>query len=225
VSLSVVIPAFNEAENIREAATSILNGMPAAVNGLEVIIVDDGSTDATAAVGRALAAEDERITVLAHGENRGKGAALKTGFAGAGMEWVLLMDADLQIDISELAAFLPYTREYDVIAGFRVGRKHPLSRRLCSRAFAGLVALWLGIRLKDPNCPFKLIRRSILSDEELHATGFAIDIELISAARRRGRRIKELAVACRPREKGVSSVRLRHAWNILRELADIAGNR
>ena len=225
MSLSIVIPAYNEAENIRETVASVLAGLPDAVTRFEIIIVDDGSGDATAAVSRELAAGDGRITVLSHDENRGKGAALREGFDRARMEWVLLSDADRQIDISELGAFLPYTREFDIIAGFRVGRRQRLVRRLGSRMFAWIVAISLRVRLRDLNCPFKLIRRSVLTDCELRTTGFAIDVELISAARRRGCRIKELAVACRPRQKGASSVRLRHVRETLKELAGIAGNR
>jgi glycosyltransferase involved in cell wall biosynthesis len=225
VSLSVVIPAYNEAENIREAVTSLLDGLPDTVTRFEIIVVDDGSRDVTAAVSRELAAENDCITVLTHDENRGKGAALNTGFARAHMEWVLLMDADQQIDISELGAFLPHTREFDIIAGFRVGRKVSLTRRISSWVFGTIVAIWLGIRLRDLNCPFKLIRRTILTDSGLQCAGFAIDAELVSAARRRGWRIKEMGVACRPRRNGASSVRLRHVRETLRELADIAGKR
>ena len=225
ITLSVVIPAYNEADNITDAVAGVLAGLPDAVAAVEIIIVDDGSSDATAAVSRALAAADDRITVLVHAENRGKGGALQTGFAQARMEWVLLMDADLQIDIAELGAFLPHTREFDLIAGYRVGRTDPLARRLFSRVFAGIVTVMTGVRLRDLNCPFKLIRRSFLADCALRTAGFAIDVELLHAALRRGCRIKELPVACRPRQRGVSSVRLRHVLETLKELAAIAGNR
>jgi glycosyltransferase involved in cell wall biosynthesis len=225
VTLSIVIPAYNEAENIREAVTEVLAGLPVAVTAVEIIIVDDGSRDATAAVSRELAAADDRITLLVHGENRGKGAALQTGFARARMEWVLFMDADLQIHISELDAFLPYTGGFDIIAGFRVGRQDSLARRLFSRVFAGIVSLGLGVRLKDLNCPFKLIRRSLLDGCRFRTTGFAIDVELVQIAQGSGCRIKELPVACHPRQKGSSSVRLRHVLETLKELAAIAGNR
>lgn len=217
-TLSIVIPAYNEAENIEDAVAMITSALPASVNDYEIIIIDDGSKDSTGNIIRELASHNERIRVFCNEKNRGKGAALTSGFRYSRMEWLLFTDADLQINISELASFLPYTAEFDVIAGFRQRRKDPLSRRIFSKIYACIILLLLGIRIRDINCPFKLIRSSILKSLELHASGFFIDTEFMHIARQRNYRIKELPVACQPRQKGTSTVRFRHVLETVKEL-------
>lgn len=223
--LSIVVPAYNEIENLADAIREISSGIPTSVSDLEIIIIDDGSRDATADIIRGFAASDSKIHGIFHDRNRGKGAALSSGFRNASMEWVLFTDADLQIDISELEAFLPYTDNYDIIAGFREGRKDPLSRKFFSKIFSGIIRLTLGFGINDLNCPFKLIRKSFLDSCDLQSQGFFIDTELIYHAFRKQARIKELGVSCQPRLKGESTVRFRHVIETVRELFDLLGRR
>lgn len=225
LTLSIVVPAYNEKENLADAIREITTGIPASVSDHEIIIIDDGSRDATADIIRDFAASDSRIHGIFHDTNRGKGAALNSGFRKTRMEWVLFTDADLQIDISELEAFLPYTDRYDIISGFREGRRDPLSRKLFSKIYSGIIRLSLGFGIKDLNCPFKLIRKSFLDSCDLQSKGFFIDTELIYHASRRQARIKELGVSCQPRLKGQSTVRFRHVIETVRELFDLLGRR
>lgn len=218
MKLSIVIPAYNEAESITKAIEMVLAGLPAAIADYEIIVIDDGSRDSTGDIIRGLASNNEKITAICHEKNSGKGASLISGFKRARMDWVLFTDADLQINIFELAAFLPYTCEYDIIAGFRMGRRDPLSRRIFSRIYAGIILVCLGVSLRDINCPFKLIRKTLIKGLELHSNGFFIDSELIHSALLNDYRIKELGVACQTRQKGKSTVRFRHVIETVREL-------
>lgn len=216
--ISIIVPAFNEAPNMEDAVRQILAGMPSMVKSFELIIVDDGSTDSTGGIIRGLAGCDNRIRAVCHERNEGKGAAWASGLRQASMQWVLFMDADLQIDISELPPFLSMAGEYDAVIGYRAGRRDSVFRRLFSKAYGLLVLFFLGFRVKDINCPFKLIRKGMLTDIELRSRGFLIDAEIIYRIRKKGNRIKELAVVCHPRSKGRSKVGFHHAGETLREL-------
>lgn len=217
-SLSIIVPAYNEEENIESAARHIFAGIPTGVKEYELIIVDDGSNDRTGNIIRDLAIHDSHIKTIQHGSNTGKGAALVSGFKQAGMEWVLFTDADLQIDISELQLFLTYTSEYDVVIGHRTKRKDSIFRLFFSKCYCRLVSLLFGLYLLDINCPFKLFRRDLLARVELNSGGFFIDAELMYKINLTGAMIKEVGVDSRPRPKGKSTVRFRHVIETLREL-------
>ncbi len=186
----------------------------------EIIIIDDGSTDHTGDIARDLAQKREKIRVISHEKNRGKGAALISGIHHAQMDWILFTDADLQIDISELRAFLLHTDAYDFVAGFRLRRRDPFSRIVLSKIYGYLLRVLLGIRARDVNCPFKLIRTTKMRSLELSSHGFFIDAELMYHWLLQGYGIKELGVACQPRQRGRSTVRFRHVIETIKELGN-----
>ena len=225
LTLSIMVPAYNEADNLADAIRMITSGIPDSISEYEIIILDDGSQDSTANIIRNLAAANQEIHGLFHEVNQGKGAALISGFKKARMEWILFTDADLQINISELPLFLEQTDSHDIIIGYRQGRRDPFSRRFFSSIYAALIRLTLGFGIRDLNCPFKLIRKSFLDSCNLQSKGFFIDTELMHAAFKNKVRIKELGVACQPRQKGESTVRFRHVIETIRELFELLGRR
>src|SRR6476659_11018402 len=115
-SLSVVLPCFDEAENVAEAIRQADDAAGRFALDHEVIVVDDGSSDATRVLAEAVAARNERVRVVAHDHNRGYGAAVRSGIDASRGDWVLLTDGDLQFDLAELELMLPVTRDHDVIA-------------------------------------------------------------------------------------------------------------
>jgi glycosyltransferase involved in cell wall biosynthesis len=171
----------------------------------EVIVVDDGSHDATNAVATRLAAGDPHVRVVVHPRNRGYGAALRTGIAAAVQPWVLLTDADLQFDLVDLAAFVPLTADHDLIAGYRRQRNDPRRRRLAAAAWNRLVSRVLGLHVRDVDCAFKLVRRELLEEFELTSSGAAISAELLARSRAQGARICERGVRHLPRNAGRQS--------------------
>ena len=163
--------------------------------------------------------------LLSHAHNRGKGAALRTGFARARGEWVLLLDADHQIRVDELEAIVGRAVASDAIVGYRTGRREGLRRGAITVLFRWLVRFTLGVTVRDVNCPFKLLRRDALQALPLTADGFMIDAEVLHRLRGRGATGEEIAVAWHPRVQGESTIRGRHFPELVRELVRIARRR
>lgn len=209
-SISVIIPCYNEAENIVDAVMTIINGLDVSNLEYEIILVDDGSMDNSRDLIRALLETDTRIHAVFHSVNLGKGAALRSGFERARMNWILMMDADLQIDISELNLFLPYCGEYDIITGFRKDRKEGIIRSFVSKLYNLIASVVIGISVRDVGCPFKLLKTSVVNTMPLTSNGFVVDAEIFLFSKTFRCRIKEQGVNCNSRLKGESTVKFRH---------------
>jgi dolichyl-phosphate beta-glucosyltransferase len=200
--LSVVIPAFNEARRLGPTLDRVAAYLAGRGVGHEIVVVDDGSTDATAALVRSHPAPGLRL--VEQGENRGKGAALRRGVAESRGERVLLCDADLSTPIEELPALERRLEAgADLVLGSRglaesdVRVHQPRYRELMGKAFNRIIRL-LGVRgLRDTQCGFKLLRgeaaRRLFA--ELRTDRFAFDVELVWLARRHGYRVEEVGVA------------------------------
>jgi glycosyltransferase involved in cell wall biosynthesis len=204
-SISIVLPAHNEEENVLEAIRQALNAAEVVSSRQEVVVVDDGSTDRTAAVTAELAADDVRVRLVRHERNGGYGAAVRSGIGAARMDWVLLTDADLQFDLAQLADFVPYTREAPLVVGYRVNRQDPLIRRINARGWNALVHVLFHLPVRDVDAAFKLIRRNTLAGVDLVSSGAAIDAELLAKASERGAWLVELPVRHLPRVAGAAS--------------------
>jgi glycosyltransferase involved in cell wall biosynthesis len=221
-SVSIVLPAHNEEENILEAVRQAMDAAEAVSRRQEVVVVDDGSTDRTAAITAVLAANDIRVRLVGHKRNRGYGAALRSGIGAARMDWMLLTDADLQFDLAQLAEFVPYTREAPLVVGYRANRQDPLIRRINARGWNALVHVLFHLSVHDVDAAFKLIRRNALAGVDLVATGAAIDAELLAKASERGAGLVELPVRHLPRVAGTASgANLRVIARAFRELFQI----
>jgi glycosyltransferase involved in cell wall biosynthesis len=160
-SVSIVVPGLNEAESLPELATRVaaaLGSMP-----FELIFVDDGSTDDSWSVIQALHARDPRVKGVRLRKNFGKATALNAGFRRVLGETVVMMDADLQDDPSDLPSFLQKIEDgFDVVVGWKVERLDPTNRKVLSRIFNGTVAKTTGVHLHDMNCGFKAYRREVI---------------------------------------------------------------
>src|SRR5262249_7750288 len=150
----------------------------AAAGEFEIVVVDDGSTDGTGELARSVAARDPRVRVIAHERNRGYGAALRTGIAAARMPWLLLTDADLQFDLTQLTELIPLTRDYALILVRRTPRRDPLYRRVYGHTWNWLVRRALELPVRDVDCAFKLARTDLLQSLDLRSTGAMISPEL-----------------------------------------------
>lgn len=204
-ALSIIIPAYNEAARIGPTLDQVIAFAAARADGCEVIVVDDGSRDATPAIVGAVAARHGCVRLLALAHNAGKGAAVRAGVLASRGRAVLFTDADLSTPISELARLERALADgADVAIGSRatpgdVERRQPLLRRLQGRGFHLAVRL-LGFRavaaIRDTQCGFKLFKGAIARAlfRELTLTGFAFDVELLELACARFR-IAEVAVA------------------------------
>jgi glycosyltransferase involved in cell wall biosynthesis len=219
-ALSLVLPAFNEDGNIARAVRDAAAAAAPLVGDYEVVVVDDGSRDRTAAVLEGLAAElGSRLVVVRHERNRGYGAALRSGFAATRGELVFYTDSDNQFDLTELRGFLPLMAECDAVLGYRVDRQDPWTRRAASGFFNRLSSIAFGMSVRDLNCSFKLFRGDLLRSLPLESDDFFIDTELVARMHRAGWRLVQRGVRHFPRTAGRSTVRAR---DVPRTLAAIA---
>jgi glycosyltransferase involved in cell wall biosynthesis len=206
-SLSVVLPAYNEELNIASAVERCLNVLPQLAREYEVIVVDDGSRDATAQVAQRLVDEHHpRVRLLRHQVNQGYGAAIATGFRRARHDFLFYTDSDNQFDVSELEWFLPLAEQHDVVVGFRVYRYDRVLRSILSWCYNRLVNVLFRVRVRDVDCAFKLFRREVIDKIDLESTDFFIDTELVARARKWNFRIAEKGVRHYPRTAGETTV-------------------
>ncbi|HBL26216.1 MAG TPA: glycosyltransferase family 2 protein [Acidobacteria bacterium] len=208
-SVSLVIPMFNEEENIEHAIACAAEALDACSDDWEIIIVNDASTDRSAALVEQLATADPRIRLLQHAKNQKLGATLRTGYAAATRSLVVYMDADLPFDphvIGRAIQALRVTRA-DVIAGYRLDRTTEGFRRtVYSYLYNTLIGFLFGWPHRDINFSFKLMRLEVLQAVELRSEGSLIDAELIVKARNLGFVIQQLGLDYFPRSRGLSTL-------------------
>ena len=206
--LTIILPAYNEEESLPDALEQcgeLIGQMPEL--DVEVVIVDDGSADGTAAVLKEAALTRPWLRVISHSVNSGYGASIKTGFAAANGTFVFYTDSDNQFDILELREIFPLIEGTDLVAGFRVYRFDPLTRLVVSWAYNRLVRVLFRVPIRDVDCSFKLMRRERLDRLVLMSDDFFIDTEIVARARKWNWRIKEVGVRHYPRRKGKTTVK------------------
>src|SRR6185369_13549438 len=222
-SISAVLPAYNEEENIENAAKRMADALRSLLlRDWEVIIVDDGSVDQTGKIADDLAAEDAaHIRVFHHSPNRGYASALNTGFTNARHQLIFFTDSDLQFDVGEIKSLLPLIEDADIVCGFRIYRFDHLTRLVLSWGFNLLVRIMFRIGVRDIDCAFKLFRREVFDKVTIESKKFFVNAEVLAKARYFGFRLAEVGVRHYPRPAGRSTVRASHIFSTLGELAHI----
>jgi glycosyltransferase involved in cell wall biosynthesis len=202
--VSAVLPAFNEQALIARTVRNLARVLHELTADFEILVVDDGSRDATPHILHGLAAEsDLRLQVITHERNQGYGAALASGFDAARCELILLLDADGQFDPAELCKFLSaMDDDTDLVVGWRRKRADPPIRVLNAWGWKLLVNTLFGYTARDVDCAFKLFRRFVWQSVTVRARGATFSAELLTKARRSGFRIEEVAVNHYPRRAG-----------------------
>jgi glycosyltransferase involved in cell wall biosynthesis len=202
-SLSVILPAFNEAPNIEKAVSASADACTRLGLDYEIVIVDDGSHDATGELGLRLAAADPHVRLYRHPRNRGYGAALRTGIEEACKEHIFFTDADLQFDMTDLGLLLEKADHFDIIAGYRSPRADSWHRRLYAWGWGRTVGLAFGLQVRDIDCAFKLFHRRVFETVPIRAIGAFVNSEILVRARAAGFSIAEVPVRHFPRQAGV----------------------
>ena len=206
MTLSFVYPIYNEIENLPRLLPETQRIAAGLVQDYEIVLVDDGSTDGSAALIDRLAADFPYVRALHHTRNRGLGAAVVTGLTHAAKDVVLYMDSDFPVGVEEArAAIHQLTPDCDLLIGYRLGRAEGPRREIMSWTYNRLIRWSFGLHVRDVNFAFKLIRRSLLRRVRLSSEGSFIDAELLLEAHRLGARIREVGIQYHPRVAGVST--------------------
>lgn len=169
IEISIVIPVYNEEQNIKELFSKITTVLNRIDKTYEIIFVDDGSKDKTFDVIKELSERSSHVKAIRFRRNFGKSAALNAGFEHTKGDFVITMDGDLQDDPEEIPNFLEKIKEgYDLIVGWKVERKDIFRKRIASKIFNKLTAWLTGVKIHDSNCCFKIFRKDALKKLKIH---------------------------------------------------------
>ena len=194
-SISVFFPAYNDAGTIGSMVALADRTLRKLTGDYEIIVVNDGSRDNTAQVLTELESLYPSLRVVHHPTNMGYGTALRTGLRSATKELVFYTDGDAQYDVGELERLVPLmTGEVDVVNGYKISRSDPLHRVVIGQIYCSVVKLGFGIKIKDVDCDFRLIRRASYKLVELHSTSGTICVEMIKSFQDAGLRFRETPV-------------------------------
>ena len=218
--ISVFFPAYNDGGTIPSMVLTAVMTLRELTDDYEVIVVNDGSADYTANVLEELASRYPELRVIHHEQNRGYGGALRTGFGSATKDLIFYTDGDAQYDPSEMARLYEvWSDEVDFVNGYKISRSDPLHRIIIGRLYHWTVKLAFGLRLRDVDCDFRLMRRSIFEKIHLEASSGVICVELMKKVQDAGFRIAEVPVHHYHRAYGKSQFfNFRRIWRTGKQL-------
>jgi glycosyltransferase involved in cell wall biosynthesis len=196
-SLSVFFPAYNDSGTIASMVIRADASAAELTPDYEVIVVNDGSADATAAIADELARKYPRVRVVHHATNRGYGGAIQTGIRSATKDLIFYTDGDAQYDPAELTllwAEMARGADIDIVNGYKISRSDPMHRIVIGRLYHHIVSILFGLRMRDVDCDFRLMRRSMFERIELRQTSGVICLEMMKKITDGGFRIVEVPV-------------------------------
>ena len=196
IAISAFFPAYNDAGTIPSMVMTVLLTLREISDDYEVIVINDGSQDFTGPLLDELARiYPHEVRIVHHPQNRGYGGALRSGFAQARKEWIFYTDGDAQYDpreLKKLAALV--SDEVDFINGWKIERQDPLHRIIIGRIYQYTVKFLFGLRLKDVDCDFRLMRRAVFDTVKLEADSGVICVELMKKVQEASFRLTETPV-------------------------------
>ncbi len=201
-SMTVFFPCYNEEANVERTTRAALATCERLFDDFEVIIVNDGSKDRTGEIADRLADEIPEVRAVHNRPNRGYGGAVVRGLSEAKMDWIFFTDGDAQFDIGEIPKLIELLDRGDFAVGYRIKRADPLIRRVNAACWGRLVRLLFGLKVRDIDCAFKLLPKSLIDQITLESEGALISTELLAKANNRGLRIVETGVHHYPRTAG-----------------------
>ncbi|MHC4305790.1 MAG: glycosyltransferase family 2 protein [Planctomycetota bacterium] len=216
VELSVIVPLYNEEDSVPALYERLREAADALGRTYELVLVNDGSTDRTGALIKALADEDDRVVAISFPRNFGQTAALLAGFDHARGRVLVPMDGDLQNDPADIRRLLEKLDEgYDVVSGWRKDRRDPWTKVLPSRIANAVISRASGVRLHDYGCSLKAYRREVLEGVDLYGEMHRF---VPIYATWRGARVTEIPVTHHPRARGRTKYGLERVFKVLLDL-------
>ena len=222
VAISAFFPCYNDQATIATMVNVTAETFDrVGVDDAEVIVIDDGSFDNSPRVLAELTTEQPLLKVVTHPQNRGYGGALISGFTTASKQWVFYTDGDGQFDPAELELLVKHASDdVDVVQGYKLRRADNVARRVVGRVYHRVVSFAFGLKIRDTDCDFRLIRRATLDRVQLEHTTGVICVELVRKLQDTGARFTEVGVHHYRREYGKSEFfKLGAVARTLRDLA------
>jgi len=205
-SLSLFFPLYNEEGNVGELMQECATFVAGYSADVEIIFINDGSRDGTAARIDAFAGQYPFVKAIHHEKNRGYGAALQSGFEAATRNVVFFTDGDCQFKLNHLREFIDeILKGADVVVGYRENRKDSGMRLINAWAWGRLVSFLFGIKVRDVDCAYKMFRRTTVRELNLRATGALVSTEMLARIVAAKERLVELPVHHFPRKAGKST--------------------
>jgi glycosyltransferase involved in cell wall biosynthesis len=194
-SISVFFPAYNDAGTISSLVIQAKQTLAEIADDYEIIVVNDGSKDDTAEIIDFLAAEYPEVRAVHHQKNKGYGGALRTGFANATKDLVFYTDGDAQYDVKELRLlYEAFSNEVDLVNGWKIKRHDPWFRIVIGYIYQYIIKFSFGLKLRDVDCDFRLMRRSIFDTVQLESNTGVICVELMKKVQDAGFSLSEVPV-------------------------------
>ena len=194
-SLTIFFPCYNDAGTIGSLVAAADTVAAEYTHDYEIIVVDDGSTDSSRDLLTQLQGKYERLRLVFHEQNRGYGGALRSGFAHATKDLVFYTDGDGQYDVFELRRLLPILQDgVDVVNGYKIARHDPLHRVVIGTVYLRLMRLLFNFHVRDVDCDFRLVRRSVFDVVTLEHSSGVICLELVKKLELAGFRFAEYPV-------------------------------
>jgi glycosyltransferase involved in cell wall biosynthesis len=204
-SISAFFPCYNDSNTIPGLVRTVEASLKRLTDDYEVIVVDDGSSDGSRDIIRALQAEVPALKLVEHAQNRGYGGALKSGFESATKDYVFYTDGDGQYDPAEIELLAKEMRPgVDVVNGYKLSRQDPWYRQLVGGAYQQVTRRLFAFPIRDVDCDFRLLRRNVFDRMSLESNNGAICIELVRKLKDSGARMVEVPVHHYARAYGTS---------------------
>jgi glycosyltransferase involved in cell wall biosynthesis len=206
LELSIIIPAYNEAENIEKTVLDAQKAGKSYFNGYEIIVVDDASRDDTSNIVKNMSKKDKNVFVLTHEENKGKAAALNAGFKKAKGEYIFYTDADNQYDMERVKNLKKLIGKADIVSGYRKNKAISPVRKFASDFYNLIARVFLKIKVRDIECAFKLFKSDKLKQIKIESAHFMVETELLAKATRMNFNIVDFPLRHYPRKGGKTSI-------------------
>lgn len=214
--ISAFFPAYNDGGTIASMVVMAISVLEELTDDSEVLVVNDGSSDYTAHVLNRLAATFPQVRVITHENNLGYGGALRSGFEHASKDWIFYTDGDAQYDVQDLRNLYAYMGDgVDMVQGYKISRNDPWYRKVIGRIYHHMVKIAFGLRLRDVDCDFRLIRRQVFDRVRLTRNSGVICVEMMKKIQDNGFKIVEAPVSHYHRAYGGSQFfNFRRIWQV-----------
>lgn len=195
LSISVFFPCYNDGGTIASMVMGAMIVLDDITKDYEVIVIDDGSTDASREILQRLEHDYDKVKVVYHSGNRGYGGALRSGFSAASKDLIFYTDGDAQYDVRELKKLVSALEDnIDVVQGYKTKRLDPFHRVIIGKLYQNMMKFIFGLKIRDVDCDFRLIRRKVFDKVTLEKESGVICLEMVKKIQDAGFRFTEVPV-------------------------------